>query len=248
METYSSWWASHALAWLQFSRRLLVVHYEQLLKDLIHQLRLITEFLNVSVPEERLFCAERNRDGHFKRTGSQRLTFDPFTEDMRTRIDGYVREVDRALRDKNLSGLPQEYTLRWWTLEWWSSFRRTKWGETLTRKVPGSSDLNNTSCGLLVVDALFTLWLCYLNKQQLSLWFVHIKSHCWTSIHQGFFFNSVNLYFCTAFINRCGHKAALQKSRCEVRAPNEGARIDGSSDEMRKNLKRNQIQKKPILL
>lgn len=112
VETYSSWWASHALAWLQFSRRLLVVHYEQLLTDLVHQLRLLTAFLNVSVPDERLLCAERNRDGHFKRTGSRRLTFDPFTNDMRTRIDGYVREVDRALGDRNLSGLPQEYMLR----------------------------------------------------------------------------------------------------------------------------------------
>ncbi|XP_017343840.1 WSC domain-containing protein 1 [Ictalurus punctatus] len=112
VETYSSWWASHALAWLQFSRRVLVVHYEQLLTDLVHQLRLMTAFLNVTVPEKRLLCAERNRDGHFKRTGSRRLTFDPFTEGMRTRIDGYMREVDRALRDRNLSGLPQEYMPR----------------------------------------------------------------------------------------------------------------------------------------
>ncbi|XP_060765496.1 sialate:O-sulfotransferase 1 [Neoarius graeffei] len=112
VETYSSWWASHALAWLQFSRHLLVVHYEQLLTDLVHQLRLMTAFLNVTVPEERLLCAERNRDGHFKRTGPRRFTFDPFTEGMRTRIDGYMLEVDRALRDRNLSGLPQEYMPR----------------------------------------------------------------------------------------------------------------------------------------
>ncbi|KAI5624498.1 WSC domain-containing protein 1-like isoform X1, partial [Silurus asotus] len=112
VETYSSWWVSHALAWLQYSRRLLVVHYEQLLTDLVHQLRLMTAFLNVTVPEERLLCAERNRDGHFKRTGSRRLAFDPFTKDMRTHINGYMREVDRALRDRNLSGLPQEYMPR----------------------------------------------------------------------------------------------------------------------------------------
>ncbi|KAK3549474.1 hypothetical protein QTP86_001474 [Hemibagrus guttatus] len=112
VETYSVWWLSHALAWLKFSRRLLVVHYEQLLTDLMHQLRLMTAFLNVTVPDERLLCAERNRDGHFKRTGSRRLTFDPFTEEMRTHINGYMREVDRALRDRNLSGLPQEHMPR----------------------------------------------------------------------------------------------------------------------------------------
>ncbi|XP_027014463.2 WSC domain-containing protein 1 [Tachysurus fulvidraco] len=112
VETYSAWWISHALAWLQFSRRLLVVHYEHLLMDIVHQLRLMTDFLNVTVPDERLLCAERNRDGNFKRPGSRCLTFDPFTKDMRTRINGYMLDVDRALRNRNLSGLPQEYMPR----------------------------------------------------------------------------------------------------------------------------------------
>ncbi|TSM28225.1 WSC domain-containing protein 1 [Bagarius yarrelli] len=112
VETYSSWWATHALAWLQFSKRLLVVHYEKLHTELFHQLQLITAFLNITVPEERLLCAEKNRDGHFKRVGLRRLTFDPFTEDMRIRINGYMWEVDRALRHRNLSGLPQEYMHR----------------------------------------------------------------------------------------------------------------------------------------
>ncbi|KAG9263095.1 WSC domain-containing protein 1-like [Astyanax mexicanus] len=112
MDSYASWWASHVLSWLKFSRRLLVVHYEVLQMDLLPQLKLITAFLNASIPEHRLLCAESNRDGHFKRPGSRGLTFDPFTPDMRTRIDGYILSVDRALRDRNLSGLPQEYMPR----------------------------------------------------------------------------------------------------------------------------------------
>ncbi|XP_055064750.2 sialate:O-sulfotransferase 1 [Misgurnus anguillicaudatus] len=111
-DSYSSWWMSHALAWLQFARRLLVVHFEDLQKDLTTQLKTIASFLNISIPEERLLCTESNRDGHFKRSGSRSLTFDPFTSEMRARIDKYIQTVDKALRDRNLSGLPQEYMPR----------------------------------------------------------------------------------------------------------------------------------------
>ncbi|XP_067289512.1 sialate:O-sulfotransferase 1 isoform X2 [Pseudorasbora parva] len=112
VDSYSTWWASHALAWLRFAHRLLVVHFENLQKDLILQLKSITAFLNTSIPEERLLCTESNRDGHFKRSGSRSLTFDPFTPEMRARIDKYIHTVDKALRDRNISGLPQEYMPR----------------------------------------------------------------------------------------------------------------------------------------
>ncbi|XP_026129753.1 WSC domain-containing protein 1-like [Carassius auratus] len=112
VDSYSSWWVSHALSWLRFAHRLLVVHFENLEKDLTSQLKTITAFLNTSIPEERLLCTESNRDGHFKRSGSRSLTFDPFTPEMRARIDEYIRTVDKALRDRNLDGLPQEYMPR----------------------------------------------------------------------------------------------------------------------------------------
>ncbi|XP_026877177.2 WSC domain-containing protein 1 isoform X1 [Electrophorus electricus] len=112
VDSYASWWASHALAWLKYSRRLLVLHYEELREDLRPRLKLVAAFLNASVSEGRLLCAASNRDGHFKRSAALRLADDPFTLDMRTRIDGYVRAVNRALRDRNLSGLPEEYMPR----------------------------------------------------------------------------------------------------------------------------------------
>lgn len=112
VDSYSSWWVSHALGWLKFARRLLVVHFENLQKDLVPQLKTITAFLNVSIPEERLLCTESSRDGHFKRSGSRILTFDPFTSEMRERIGKYIQTVDEALRDRNLSGLPREYMPR----------------------------------------------------------------------------------------------------------------------------------------
>lgn len=112
VDSYSSWWVSHAVAWLKFARRLLVVHFENLQKDLVPQFKTITAFLNISIPEERLLCTESNRDGHFKRSGSRILTFEPFTSEMRERIDKYIQTVDKALRDRNLSGLPKEYMHR----------------------------------------------------------------------------------------------------------------------------------------
>ncbi|KAL7832155.1 hypothetical protein AOLI_G00297030 [Acnodon oligacanthus] len=110
--SYASWWASHVLDWLRFGRRLLVVHYEELQESLVPKLRSITSFLNVNTTEERLLCAENNKDGHFKRSGARRPTFDPFTPDMRRLIDGYIGAVDQALRASNYTGLPQEYLPR----------------------------------------------------------------------------------------------------------------------------------------
>ncbi|XP_051540755.1 WSC domain-containing protein 1-like [Myxocyprinus asiaticus] len=112
VDSYSSWWVSHALAWLRFAHRLLVVHFENLQKDLVPQLKTITAFLNISIPEERLVCMESNRDGHFKRSGSHGLSFDPFTPEMRASIDEHIHTVDKALKDRNLSGLPQDYMPR----------------------------------------------------------------------------------------------------------------------------------------
>ncbi|XP_074529223.1 sialate:O-sulfotransferase 1 [Halichoeres trimaculatus] len=112
VSSYAPWWASHALSWLQYGRHLLVVHYEELQRSLLPELRLITAFLNVSITEERLLCAQTNQDGHFKRSGGQRPSFDPFTADMRDMIDPLIRSVDQALQSRNFSRLPQEYSPR----------------------------------------------------------------------------------------------------------------------------------------
>ncbi len=129
VSSYAPWWASHALSWLKFGRHLLVVHYEELQRALLPQLRLITAFLNVTMTEERLLCAQSNQDGHFKRSGAQRPSFDPFTTDMRQMIDPLIQSVDRALQSRNFSRLPQEYLHRWWSekvmhslLNGWSSW------------------------------------------------------------------------------------------------------------------------------
>uniref|UniRef100_A0A8C2ZLW3 WSC domain containing 1 n=1 Tax=Cyclopterus lumpus TaxID=8103 RepID=A0A8C2ZLW3_CYCLU len=112
VSSYAPWWASHALSWLKFGRRLLVVHYEELQRALLPQLQVITAFLNVTMMEEKLLCAQSNQDGHFKRSGAPRSSFDPFTPDMRRMIDPFIHSVDQALHSRNFSGLPQEYLPR----------------------------------------------------------------------------------------------------------------------------------------
>ncbi|XP_032902122.1 WSC domain-containing protein 1 [Amblyraja radiata] len=107
--TYGSWWASHTLDWLSYCRRVLVVHYEDLRRDLLPQLKRVVAFLDLTVDEDRLLCVETQKDGSFKRSGLRQKDFDPFTSEMKGAIDGYIGMVDRALKGKNLSGLPEEY-------------------------------------------------------------------------------------------------------------------------------------------
>ncbi|XP_058853876.1 sialate:O-sulfotransferase 1-like [Acipenser ruthenus] len=112
VSSYASWWASHVLDWMKFGRRLLVIHYEELKRELFPQLRGIVDFLNVTASDEHLLCVESNQDGNFKRTGAKLRDFDPFTTEMKSLIDGYIKTVDDALRNSNFTGLPGEYVPR----------------------------------------------------------------------------------------------------------------------------------------
>ncbi|MEQ2192223.1 WSC domain-containing protein 1 [Xenoophorus captivus] len=112
VSSYAPWWASHALSWMKFGRRLLVVHYEEMQRALLSQLRLIAAFLNITISEERLLCSQSNQDGYFKRPGAQQPSLDPFTPDMRQMIDSFILTVDLALQSRNFSRIPQEYLPR----------------------------------------------------------------------------------------------------------------------------------------
>ncbi|XP_022380424.1 WSC domain-containing protein 1 [Enhydra lutris kenyoni] len=112
VRSYAAWWSSHVLDWLRFGKRLLVVHYEELRHSLLPTLREMVAFLNVSVSEERLLCVENNKEGSFRRRGRRPHDPEPFTPEMRVLIDGYIRTVDKALRDHGGAGLPGEYVPR----------------------------------------------------------------------------------------------------------------------------------------
>ncbi|XP_077167195.1 sialate:O-sulfotransferase 1 isoform X2 [Paroedura picta] len=112
VSSYASWWASHVLDWLKYGKHLLVVHYEDLKQNLLPQLHKMVAFLNISVTEDRLLCVENNRDGNFKRSGVRQKRFEPFTKEMKDLINKYIVIVDKALWDRNFSGLPKEYLPR----------------------------------------------------------------------------------------------------------------------------------------
>ncbi|EHH57634.1 WSC domain-containing protein 1 [Macaca fascicularis] len=112
VNSYASWWSSHVLDWLKYGKRLLVVHYEELRRSLVPTLREMVAFLNVSVSEERLLCVENNKEGSFRRRGRRSHDPEPFTPEMKDLINGYIRTVDKALRDHNWTGLPREYVPR----------------------------------------------------------------------------------------------------------------------------------------
>lgn len=89
-----------------------MVHYEDLKKDLIEKLKEMVTFLNLPINEDRFLCVENNKDGNFKRLGSSQTVLDPFTREMKNVINGYIRTVDKALRSRNFTGLPEEYMPR----------------------------------------------------------------------------------------------------------------------------------------
>ncbi|XP_062445783.1 sialate:O-sulfotransferase 2 [Rhea pennata] len=109
VRTYAPWWAAHTLDWLRFGRNVLVVHFEDLKRDLFVQLKRMVGLLGIAALEDRLLCVEGQKDGNFKRSGLRKLEFDPYTPEMRAAIGGYIKTVDAALKLRNLSGVPDDY-------------------------------------------------------------------------------------------------------------------------------------------
>ncbi|XP_026996476.1 WSC domain-containing protein 2 isoform X2 [Tachysurus fulvidraco] len=112
VKNYAPWWASHTLDWLQYGKNVHLVHFEELKQDLFSQLKRMVVFLGLKVSEDRLLCVVAQKDGNFKRSGLRKLEYDPYTPEMRQKIDDLVRSVDLALKLRNLSGVPDDYRPR----------------------------------------------------------------------------------------------------------------------------------------
>ncbi|NWS13338.1 WSCD2 protein, partial [Pachyramphus minor] len=106
---YAPWWATHTLDWLRYGKKVLVVHFEDLKRDLFVQLQRMVGLLGITACEDRLLCVEGQKDGNFKRSGLRKLEYDPYTPEMRKMISGYIKTVDTALKLRNLSGVPDDY-------------------------------------------------------------------------------------------------------------------------------------------
>ena len=101
-------WADTVISFLQYSKRVLVIYYEDLQTNLYDNLVKMVEFLGLPVEEDRLLCVLGNPDGKFKRPTRQ-LTFDPYTDEMRGFITLYIKRVSVALKLKNQRALPIQY-------------------------------------------------------------------------------------------------------------------------------------------
>uniref|UniRef100_A0A8C1MIM3 WSC domain containing 2 n=1 Tax=Cyprinus carpio TaxID=7962 RepID=A0A8C1MIM3_CYPCA len=112
VKNYAPWWASHTLDWLKYGKKVQVVHFEDLKRDLFSWLKGMVIFLGLEVSEDRLLCVEGQKDGNFKRSGLRKLEYDPYTPEMCATIDGLIKTVDTALRKRNLPGVPEEYRPR----------------------------------------------------------------------------------------------------------------------------------------
>ncbi|KAM9371725.1 sialate:O-sulfotransferase 2 [Phaethornis superciliosus] len=106
---YAPWWATHTLDWLRYGKKVLVVHFEDLKRDLFVQLQRMVGLLGIPACQDRLLCVEGQKDGNFKRSGLRKLEYDPYTPQMREVITGLIRTVDTALKLRNLSGVPDDY-------------------------------------------------------------------------------------------------------------------------------------------
>ena len=101
-------WADTVISFLQYSKRVLVIYYEDLQTNLYDNLVKMVEFLGLPVEEDRLLCVLGNPDGKLKRPTRQ-LTFDPYTDEMRGFITLYIKRVSVALKLKNQRALPIQY-------------------------------------------------------------------------------------------------------------------------------------------
>eukprot|EP00057_Strongylocentrotus_purpuratus_P026022 XP_011680496.1 PREDICTED: WSC domain-containing protein 2 [Strongylocentrotus purpuratus] len=104
-------WTNTALNILQYSKKILVIHYEDLRNDPFESLNKMVQFLGQPPNEERILCTLSSPDGKFKRREStrQKLSFDPYTDEMREVLSLYIKSVEMALKLKNQSALPKDY-------------------------------------------------------------------------------------------------------------------------------------------
>ena len=86
---------------------LLVVHYENVQKDIRSEIRKITSFLGMTEDTERLNCLLKHKNGYFKRDQPKLLeTKLPFNQNLRNKIDIIILEINRILISKGFERMP----------------------------------------------------------------------------------------------------------------------------------------------
>ena len=88
--------------------QLLVVHYEQIRKDPLKEVRKILNFLQIEEDSGRLKCLLKYQNGFFKRKSKPKLSEIPFSQSLRSEIDKIIESVNMVLVKNGYSNLPTE--------------------------------------------------------------------------------------------------------------------------------------------
>lgn len=92
-------WRSTNTDWILHSKRLLIIFYEELVKDPIKELTKMLQFLNQTVSRDRLFCTKKFNPWLNIKHVDFELQFPKM-------LDRYVEEVNDTLKLKNYRPLP----------------------------------------------------------------------------------------------------------------------------------------------
>nr|XP_039272146.1 WSC domain-containing protein 1-like isoform X2 [Styela clava] len=111
-------WLYHVKTVFQTIPSVMIVYYEDLVKNPIVELRRIINYLpSKIVPrdeklEQRLMCMILDLKGNFKR-GSKGITSNPYTDELKTIYDQTINTLDKFLKERNMTGLPFSYFQPW---------------------------------------------------------------------------------------------------------------------------------------
>ncbi|XP_077998827.1 sialate:O-sulfotransferase 1-like [Glandiceps talaboti] len=98
----TSKWESSVTCWLNNTTPVLVVHYEDLMNDMMSGIDRMLSFLNLKFTVDRRRCIAQNNEGNFHRKppqDSEERMFDPYTPVLRALIDEHIRNINLMLTE-----------------------------------------------------------------------------------------------------------------------------------------------------
>ena len=82
-----------------------MVHFEDVISDRITEVERILGFLNIEKDEDRLACLQHCNVDMYQRN-SKKLERSPFTDKLRSVVDGSISKVDSILVQYGHQGIP----------------------------------------------------------------------------------------------------------------------------------------------
>ncbi|XP_002742011.1 sialate:O-sulfotransferase 1-like [Saccoglossus kowalevskii] len=93
-------WEDAVMSWMESTRPLLAIRYEDMKEDPVREVIKMTDFLNVTIGENGLNCLKQDIEGRFHRSADSeklQLIEELYTEDLRSAIDSTIDRVTNKL-------------------------------------------------------------------------------------------------------------------------------------------------------